>query len=163
MKRQSSISSWVNASKKAREDSDKDHDLASSGTADVADSSKALRSPSLSDSVTTSDKDTSAESAGPHDSEVEESRRSWCEFFRKREGKVSRRYVRCKICASYPSIVALHAHRQRTPPIATIGGTRYREEVITDHEKHVRHEAAVKAKRQQELRMTPYLSHLLLV
>ena len=104
MKRQSSISSWVNASKKAREDSDKDHDLASSGTADVADSSKALRSPSLSDSVTTSDKDTSAESAGPHDSEVEESRRSWCEFFRKREGKVSRRYVRCKICASSVSL-----------------------------------------------------------
>ena len=40
------------------------------------------------------------------------------------------------------------------PPIVTIGGTRYREEVITDHEKHACHEAAVKAKRQQELRMS---------
>ena len=74
MKHQSSISSWVNASKKARKELDKDHDLSSSGTADVAGPSRALRSPSLSDSVTTSDKDTSAESADPHDSEVEESR-----------------------------------------------------------------------------------------
>ena len=66
--------------------------------------------------------------------------------------------MRCKVCASYPSVVALHAHRQRTPLIATIGGTRYREEVIADHEKHACHEAAVKAKRQQELRISDPLS-----
>ena len=170
MKRQSSISSWVISSKKAQEVSDKERDATSS---DVAGSSRALLSPLLSDSslpdsvttqsVTTLDKDTSAESAGLHDSEAEESRRGWCEVFRKREEKVTRRYVRCKVCTSYPSVAAMHAHRQRTPPIATVGGTRYREDVIADHEKHACHEAAVRAKRQHELRVTHYLSHLLLV
>ena len=154
---QSSINSWV---KKARKDSDRDDDIAgSSSSTDVAGPSRTvLRSPSLSDSVTTSDKDTSADSADPHESEIDESRRNWCEYFRKREGKVSRRYVRCKVCTSYPSVVALHAHRQRTPPIATISGTRYREEVVTDHEKHACHEAAVRAKRQHELRKSDPLS-----
>ena len=83
---------------------------------------------------------------------------NWCEFFSKRDGKLKRRYVRCKICTSYPTVVALHAHRQRTPLIATVGGTRYREEVIADHEKHACHDAAVKAKRRHEMRKSDPLS-----
>ena len=75
-----------------------------------------------SDSVTF---DTSAD----QNSEVEESRQIWCAFFCMRKGKVSRIYVRYKVCASYPSVVA---HGQRTPRIATVD----REEVITDDEKH---------------------------
>ena len=58
--------------------------------------------------------------------------------------------VRCKVCTSYPSVVALHAHQHHTPPIAIVGGTQYRE-VKADHEKHACHEAAVRAKRQHEL------------
>ena len=145
--------SSIHGLKRPRKDSDRDDDIAgSSSSTDVAGPSRTvLTSPSLSDSVTTSDKDTSADSADPHESEIDESRWNWCEYFRKREGKVSRRYIRCEVCTSYPSVVALHAHRQRTPPIATIGGTRYREEVVTDHEKHACHEAAVRAKRQHEL------------
>ena len=84
--------------------------------------------------------------------------REWCEFFHKREGKVNRRYVRCKVCTSYPSVVGSHSHRQRIPPIATAGGTRFREEVVSDHEKHQCHDAAVKAKRRSEIRKTDPLS-----
>ena len=49
-----------------------------------------------------------------HDSNEEKNRREWCEFFLKKEGKVTtcRRYVRCKVCTNYPSVVALHSHRQ---------------------------------------------------
>ena len=60
LKSQFSISSWVNISEKPREDSDND--------------CEALLLPLLSDSVTTSDKDISAESADQHDSEAEENR-----------------------------------------------------------------------------------------
>ena len=63
--------------------------------------------------------------------------------------------MRCKVCTSHPSLVA---HAQRTPPIATIGGTWYREKVVTDHEKRACHEAAVRAKRQHELRKSDPLS-----
>ena len=54
--------------------------------------------------------------------------------------------------------MALHSHQQRTPPIATFGGTRYRKEVIADHEKHACHEAAVRAKRLHDLRKSDPLS-----
>ena len=53
--------------------------------------------------------------------------------------------------------MALHAHQHHTPPIATVGGTRYRE-VIAEHEKHACHEAAVRAKGQHELRKSDPLS-----
>ena len=52
----------------------------------------------------------------------------------------------------------MHSHRQRIPPIATVGGTRFREEVVSDHEKHQCHDAEVKAKRRSEIRKTDPLS-----
>ena len=63
--------------------------------------------------------------------------------------------MRCKVCTSYLSVVA---HAQRIPHIATIGRIRYREKVVTDQEKHACHEAAVRAKRQHELRKSDPLS-----
>ena len=77
-----------------------------------------------------------------------ERRRNWCEVFRKKDGKQGpkRKFVRCKLCISYPSIVSMHCYRQRIPAIATIDGTKYREEVIEEHEKHDCHDAALKAK-----------------
>ena len=109
--------------------------------------------------LTTSDKDTST-SDFVHDSEEERiTNRDQCEFFHKRDGgKVTRRFVRCKVCTSYPSVVALHCHRQRIPPIARVGGTRYREGVASDHEKHQCHDAAVKAKRRSDLQKSDRLS-----
>ena len=65
--------------------------------------------------------------------------------------------MRCKVCTNHPSVVALHAHRQLTSPIATIGGTWYREEVATAHEKYACHEVAVIAKQQYELRKSDSL------
>ena len=49
-----------------------------------------------------------------------ERRRNWCEVFRKKDGKQGpkRKFVRCKLCISYPSIVSMHCYRQRIPAIA---------------------------------------------
>ena len=49
-------------------------------------------------------------------------------------------------CVNYPSIVSLHCYQQRVPAIATVDGTKYREEVIAEHEKHDCHHAAIEAK-----------------
>ena len=82
-----------------------------------------------------------------------ERRRSWCKVFCKKDGVKGpkRKFVRCKISISYPSIVSVHCYRQRIPAIATVDGTKYREEVIEEHEKHNYHDAALKAKRRCEL------------
>ena len=45
----------------------------------------------------------------------------------------------------------MHCYRQRIPAIATIEGTKYRKEVIEEHEKHDCHDAALKAKRRSDL------------
>ena len=67
------------------------------------------------------------------------------------KSKSTSRYVRCVVCVQYPSVVALHCHRQRIPPIAMSSGTRYREQVLREHENHPWHTAALKAKRLSEL------------
>ena len=81
---------------------------------------------------------------------VQSEKRDWCEVFRRKDGdqKLKRRFVRCKICIAYPSVVSMHCYRQRIPAIATVDGTRYREVVVVEHEKHECHDAAVKAKRR---------------
>ena len=143
MKRQGDLSSWRSA-KKPREE----HGIGGevSGSSD---------GPRTSDSRSSRDSRSTSTDIDEEDIEI---RRDWCEIFRKKDGKVSRRYVRCKVCTNYPSVVALHCHRKRTPPIATVGGTRLREEVITEHEKHQCHDAAIQAKRRCEMRKTDPLS-----
>ena len=47
---------------------------------------------------------------------------------------------------------------QQIPPIATADGTRFQEEVVSDHEKHHCNDATIKAKRQSEMRNTDPLS-----
>ena len=64
---------------------------------------------------------------------------------RRKENK----FVRCKVCASYTSVVDLHFHHQRNPPIATVSGTRFRKEVVSDHENHHCHHSTIRAKCQK--------------
>ena len=103
-------------------------------------------------------KSQSSNSPSVTDSSVENyEKRKWCKFFRKlnvakgQKSKSTSRYVRCVVCVQYPSVVALHCHRQRIPPIAMSSGTRYREQVLREHENHPWHTAALKAKRLSEL------------
>ena len=181
MKRQSSISSWCTPAKKTacKETDppdlsdgeavpDPDETVGDGGSRSDSEVYRSSTSRERECSVSTSEKDaTASESAAAADLDLstcdsrgEEriSRGDWCEFFQKKEGGSKRRYVRCKICTSYPSLVALHCHRQRIPPIATVGGTRFRKEVMSDHEKHRCHSAAVRARRQSKMRSTDPLS-----
>ena len=57
-----------------------------------------------------------------------------------------------------PSEVALHFHHQQIPPIATADGTRFQEEVVSDHEKHHCNDATIKAKCRSEMQNTDPLS-----
>lgn len=42
-------------------------------------------------------------------------------------------YVRCKYCCQFPEIVKLSSSNRKPPPIATASGTRFREQIVTDH------------------------------
>ena len=113
-----------------------------------------------SDNSTSSHQTQSQSSTSPSvtDSSVENyEKRKWCRLFYKlnvakgQKSKSTSRYVRCAVCVQYPSVVALHCHRQRIPPIAMSSGTRYREQVLREHENHPCHAAALKVKRRSEL------------
>ena len=45
----------------------------------------------------------------------------------------------------------MHCYRQRNPANATVDGTRYRKEVVVEHEKHECHDAAVRAKHRDDV------------
>lgn len=55
----------------------------------------------------------------------------WYKVFHKKDGKQkrSRKFIRCKICINYSSVVTMNIYQQWIPTIATVEGIRYREEV----------------------------------
>ena len=128
MKRQSSLSSWISKAKKpasldgndeCNDETDSLGYLAESRLTD-SDSCSAVNEESDNDPeeyngdkfastcTSTITVVTSASSEGVE----KERQRSWCEVFRKKDRVKGpkRKFVRCKICISYPSIVSIQFH-----------------------------------------------------
>ena len=150
MKRQSLLSSWLSGAKKPREASPDSND---EGTESRVTDSYSIMSEETDELGLCESASTSTESTRKSFDGVEPERQGWCEVFRKKDGeqKQKRKFVRCKICINYPSVVSMHCYRQRIPAIATVDGTRYREEVVVEHEKHECHDAAVRAERRDDM------------
>ena len=154
MKRQSFLTSWVSKAKKlasldGNDECDDETESLTEITLTDCDSLSVMSEESDHDpgeydgdnsaSTSTQTVITSASSDGVQ----RERRRNWYEVFHKKDGKQvpKRKFVRCKICISYPSIVSMHCYHQWIPAIATIDGTKYRQEVIEEHENHDCHDA----------------------
>lgn len=59
------------------------------------------------------------------------------------------RYVRCKICVEFPSIVKINLGKNRIPVIATKEGTRNRRNIVEEHFQSIYHQECKKAKLMQ--------------
>ena len=57
---------------------------------------------------------TSTESSKKSFDGLETGRRDWCEVFCKKDGEQKQKikFVRCKTCINYPSVVSMHCYRQ---------------------------------------------------
>ena len=132
---QSSISLWVTAKpKNAQENSSVDRDLICWNVAgDGPSQIQIMRLSSLSNSNSVTRQRTPTQWT-PVLSE-EESRRGWCQFFVREKAKLLEGTWDVKLVPANHSVVALHAHQQHTPPIASVCGMKYREGIIADYEK----------------------------
>lgn len=66
------------------------------------------------------------------------------------------KYFRCEICIKHPEVVRRFSyHRDKLPPIATEGGTRYRESTLKEHCKTVYHTESIKAEKIRVLAKPP--------
>ena len=109
MKRQSSLSSWLSGTKKPREASPDSNDEETESR--VTDSCSIV-SEETDELGSYESASTLTESSKKSFDGLETGRRDWCEVFSKKDGEQKQKikFVRCKTCINYPSVVSMHCY-----------------------------------------------------